>query len=232
MPGSTPEQFAAWLEQGRQSPATVRAYLASLRDVPTATDAAAAATTRYEKMAADVAAGRTAPATANVTVAALAAYAHFSTERGIPITGEFKPFRIERKVHAPLSSDELDRLIDAPLSAPVSPLIQARDAALLGALASTGWRVSRIAALPRSAMNDPSVPLSNFARHWCGVYLGRRRDSEPALFVRHDRARGGSPLPLTTRSIERIVALYGQAAGIAGTVTPERIRATARSAER
>jgi site-specific recombinase XerD len=135
-------------------------------------------------------------------------------------------------VAAPLTQTELDRLLDAPLSAPVSPLIQARDAALLGALASTGWRVSRIAALPRSAVNDPGVPLSNFARHWCGVYLGRRRDSEPALFVRHDRARGGSPLPLTTRSIERIVSRYGQRAGIVGSVTPERIRAAVRSAER
>lgn len=130
----------------------------------------------------------------------------------------------------PLQPAELDRLLDAPTSAAKPPLAQARDAALLAVLASTTLRVAQVAALRRSDVAAYSLPLSNHARHWLSVYLGRRRDTVSALFVRHDHAGGPEPSPLTPRSIERILVRYGSLARIPGPVTPERIRATVRAA--
>ena len=70
------------------------------------------------------------------------------------------------------------------------------------------------------------VFLATAARAALEAYLTARRDDEPALFVRHDRAakRSSTVAPLTPRSVERLVHHYAQVAGITKKVTPHTLR--------
>ncbi|HTM67925.1 MAG TPA: site-specific tyrosine recombinase/integron integrase [Candidatus Binatia bacterium] len=151
----------------------------------------------------------------------------------------------ERSV-AFLDAPELERLLEAPLvgrkgEEPPS-LLQLRDKAILEMLFSTGLRVSELAGLTREMVNlkqeeftvrgkgdKPRVVfLSNQARHWLQLYLDRRGDVEPHLFVSHDRAANGREYDggLTPRSIQRIVEHYARVAGITKRITPHTVRHT------
>lgn len=90
------------------------------------------------------------------------------------------------------------------------------------------------------------VFLSEQAKYWLKKYLEVRGDVNPYLFVAHDRRVGAikprlkdpvrqtqgrlqikrleEDLPLTTRSIERLVQKYARAAGITKPVTPHSLR--------
>lgn len=231
MPQPTPEQFATWLARQGKSPATVYTYVRIAEPLWTSFDRMRGAIeAASRRTATEVAGGSRAPASGNVVVAALRSIVEFLRAQGVSVSIELNSFPSERRAAVPLPPAELDRLLDAPTSAAKPPLVQARDAALLAVLASATLRVAQVAALRRSDVAAHSLPLSNHARHWLSVYLGRRRDTASALFVRHDRAGTGEPKPLTPRSIERIVRHYAVAAGIAGPVTPERIRVTVRAA--
>jgi site-specific recombinase XerD len=214
------EKFAAWMENRGKSPATVCTYGSVVEPLLQGGDPLVAARIRYEALREGTKQGAVVPATANVAVAALRAMMEFL---GAP--EEFPAFHVEQRRRIPLTEDERDRLLDVTTESGSPPLIQARDAALIGVLTSSDTRVATVAALRR--MDAEAFPLSHHARHWIRVYLARRRDRSPSLFVRHDRAAGGEPHPLTPRSVERIVARHARAAGITGAVTPERIRITA-----
>lgn len=144
-----------------------------------------------------------------------------------------------------LDAPELERLLEAPLAAGKGEgqsLLQLRDKAILEMLFSTGLRVSELAGLTREMVNlkreeftvrgkgdkPRMVFLSNQARHWLELYLKRRGDVEPHLFVSHDRAANGrdSAGGLTPRSIQRIVEHYARAAGITKRITPHTVRHT------
>lgn len=146
-----------------------------------------------------------------------------------------------------LDAPELERLLEAPLAGGKAgeggwSLLQLRDKAILETLFSTGLRVSELAGLTRQMVNlkreeftvrgkgdKPRVVfLSNQSRHWLMQYLDRRRDTEPHLFVSHDRAGKGREYDggLTPRSIQRIVEHYARAAGITKRITPHTVRHT------
>jgi site-specific recombinase XerD len=150
-----------------------------------------------------------------------------------------------------LESDEVERLLHAPLSgAKGKPKIgDLRDKAILEVLFSAGLRVSELAKLKRSDINLKNkkngviefsvrgkgkkvrvVFLSDEAVKWLKDYLDKRNDVSPWMFVRMDKAAGASSKkdeePMTTRSVERLVAKYAAVAGIAKHVTPHTLRHT------
>lgn len=131
--------------------------------------------------------------------------------------------------------------------------IRYRDKAILETLFSTGLRVSELAGLLKEQVNLKEdefsvrgkgrklrvVFLSDQAKYWLKKYLESRGDVNPYLFVSHDKAHKKTKLkpgnnrseenkvdaePLTTRSIQRIVAKYTKAAGITKPVTPHTLR--------
>lgn len=139
-----------------------------------------------------------------------------------------------------LESTDLQRLLEAPEKADNSPLVKARDKAILELFFSTGMRVSELASLKISSINlerdeftvrgkgDKTrvAFISHQARAALKYYLGLRQDTAPYMFVRHDRAKSGASEvgPLTPRSIERLVKYYSIAAGIPKHVTPHTLR--------
>lgn len=149
-----------------------------------------------------------------------------------------------------LEAGELERLLEAPIAGakPAKegeaglPIVALRDKAILETLFSTGLRVSELAGLTKDMVNlkreeftvrgkgdKPRVVfLSNQARFWIKEYLARRRDTDPHLFVSHDRAASGRDDDggLTARSVQRTVEKYARRAGITKRITPHTMRHT------
>jgi len=152
----------------------------------------------------------------------------------------------EREVEF-LEAEEIKRLLDA---VEASKLSDFRDKAILELLFSTGLRVSELAKLDRENINLKSgefsvrgkggkirlVFISDSAKNALAVYLEKRKDLDPALFVRSKKTknkeksavavgnRHAYSLRLTSRSIQRIVRKYAIKAGIFKKVTPHTLR--------
>ncbi len=160
-----------------------------------------------------------------------------------------------------LEPDELIRLLQAPVP---TKLLGARDAAILHLLFSTGLRVAELTALNRDQVNLKTdeltvigkggkarlVFISETARQAVANYLKRRKDRDPALFVRHGKraiaatraalkkdgpkqpgdyrlkvdGQAVSELRLTPRTIQRVVKYYAKKAGITKDVHPHTLR--------
>lgn len=153
----------------------------------------------------------------------------------------------ERQVSV-MDEEELDRFLEAPLEHAKDEMTATRDKAILEALFSTGLRVSELAELKRDEINLKKdehtirgkgkklrlVFFSSKARAWIAKYLNLRKDENPALFVRHDRASGigksetadKTAHTLTARSIQRLVQQYARLAGITKRITPHTLRHT------
>ena len=141
-----------------------------------------------------------------------------------------------------LEGDELDRLLKSPDGDSLRAL---RDRALLEILFSTGLRVSEVCKLSRDSFNLNKgefsvrgkgekirvVFLSDTAKVALKSYLDKRKDVEPALFVRIPKGKKEadvqtkySNLRLTPRSVQRIIRQYAIKAGISRKVTPHTLR--------
>lgn len=139
-----------------------------------------------------------------------------------------------------LEAEELQRFRQAPAKDPT--IVGYRDRAILEMLFSTGLRVSELASLKIEQVNlkrdeftvlgkgrkHRVVFVSEEARNALKVYLARRQDVSPFMFIRHDRAKSGqgTVTALTPRSIQRIVDRYAREAGITKQVTPHTLRHT------
>ena len=138
-----------------------------------------------------------------------------------------------------LEEDELRRMLNATKDA--KGLIGKRDRAVLEMLFSTGLRVSELSELRIKEINlkrgeftvrgkgskHRIVFLSDNARDAVAEYLDKRMDTSPYLFVSHDRAKKQRDiLPLSPRSIQRLVERYATAAGITKKITPHTLRHT------
>lgn len=184
-------------------------------------------------------------ATQNYHLIALRAFLKYLAKRDVK---SLSPEKIElakqgsRHVEF-LEKDELRRILAEPAKDPT--ILGNRDRAILELLFATGLRVSELAGLKIEQVNLKNdeftvlgkgrkhrlVFLSPEAKDAIKVYLGKRQDVSPYLFVRHDKARrakvvGEESKPLTPRSIQRLVDRYARMAGITKPVTPHTLRHT------
>ncbi len=152
-----------------------------------------------------------------------------------------------------LYPEEVDALLAAAKSKTQSPnskddLATYRDAAILEVLFSTGMRVAEVVSLDRDDIPPFAkatggkrevvqfpvrgkgnkvrvVFLSKPAQEAVAAYLGKRKDIDPALFVRHSpNAAGGDNLRLTPRSMQRMIKKYAAQAGLTKDITPHTLR--------
>lgn len=144
----------------------------------------------------------------------------------------------ERRIDV-LGGTDVERLLETPLYSDEPEIIKLRDKAILELLFSTGLRVSELSSLKREQADtkkssftmrgkggEPRViPLSHQVKYWLEKYLVKRTDLAPALFVRHDKAKGAQePKNLTPRSIQRMVQKYAKLSGLTKQVTPHTLR--------
>lgn len=147
-----------------------------------------------------------------------------------------------------LEENEVERLLEA---ADGSTFKSLRDRAILELLFSAGLRVSELISINRDRLDLKSgelsvrgkgdkirvVFISDTARKSLEMYLNKRTDIDPALFVRDSKAlkkfaskkeksgkKSDNDLRLTPRSIQRIVKYYATKAGIVKNVHPHTLR--------
>jgi len=147
--------------------------------------------------------------------------------------------RVKRKQVTFLSQEEVDRLLAVPKIGELSGL---RDRSILELLYSSGLRVSELVKLDRDHVNlkrrefmvrgkgqkDRPIFITKEAAKWLDLYLSKREDNSPPLFVRTSGSKqattDGDYLRLTARTIQRLVAKYALLAGITKKVTPHTMR--------
>jgi len=184
--------------------------------------------------------------TQNYHLIALRSFFKFLARKNIKTLAAEKIELAKQGFHEPtfLEAKDMENLLEAPMKTEDSPLLQARDRAILELFFSTGMRVSELANLKKDQVNLERdefsvrgkgdkvrvVFVSHQARHWLKSYLALRKDESPYMFIRHDRAAGGSGKekeaagPITPRSIERLVKHYALVAGITKNISPHSLR--------
>lgn len=136
-----------------------------------------------------------------------------------------------------LTPEEVMLIIEA---AKGESLKKRRDQAILIMLFSTGLRISELVGLDRQSINlkrrEFSVTgkgskvrlvfVSDLARAALEEYLKKRKDVDPALFIRLPKhpKKEEKTLRLTARSIQRMVVKYAAMAGIVKKATPHAFR--------
>ncbi|OGR07117.1 MAG: recombinase XerC [Deltaproteobacteria bacterium RIFOXYD12_FULL_50_9] len=140
-----------------------------------------------------------------------------------------------------LSVDEVFALMEAPQTA---DSFVSRDRAILEMLYSTGMRVAELAGLDLSRLDlengmvriigkgsrERLVPVGNPAIEALSAYLPLRNTLLQARLLRGQEIDkdavflNGRGSRITTRSVERLVGMYAQRAGIASQVTPHSLR--------
>ncbi len=143
-----------------------------------------------------------------------------------------------------LDADDVERLLEAPDTAPGTKIVRLRDKALLELLFSTGLRVGELVKLNRDHINFKRdeftirgkggklrvVFVSSTAKDAVKQYLDFRRDPEPALFIPHDKAGSSDTrkeqkdIRITPRTVQRVVAKYAVVAGITKEISPHTLR--------
>ncbi len=167
------------------------------------------------------------PATKDYHLIALRSFIKYLAGRGLL---KFSPEKIwlnnaPRRPPGRLSKTEVNQLLEAPLGRADRglTLTQWRDKAILELIWSTGLKVSKLAGLKRGK----NLVLSHQANYWLNQYLNARRDTNPYLFIAHDRALTGRskvPAGLSPRSIERMIAKYKKLCGLTRAISPEILR--------
>lgn len=179
--------------------------------------------------------------TQNYHLIALRSFLKFCHKRNIPAlaSDQIELARVKRPQVTFLDADELHRLITQPSTNDESGL---RDRAILELLFSGGLRVSELVGLDRTHINlerrefmvrgkgqkDRPIFVSQDAADWLKLYLERRTDNLPALFIsysgRHQAGTSGNYRRLTPRSVQRMISRYALLAGITKHVSPHTLR--------
>lgn len=157
-----------------------------------------------------------------------------------PLAGIVNP-KLAQYIPVFLTVDEVFALLEAPLA---SDRYQQRDIALMEVIYSTGMRVSEVVSsnyldydlttgmvLVRGKGNkERLVPFGSGAKEALQRYLPQRDSLTVARITRgHEPERealflNGQGSRLSARSVERLVRMYGERAGVAVAVTPHALR--------
>lgn len=179
--------------------------------------------------------------TQNYHLIALRNFLKFCHKRGIEALApdQIELARVKRSQVTFLDNEELQRLLTQPKTNDESGL---RDRAILELFFSTGLRVSELVSLNRTHINlerkefmvrgkgqkDRPVFISQEAADWLQLYMNKRTDNLPALFVsysgKHQAATTGDYRRLTARSVQRMISRYALLAGITKQVSPHTLR--------
>ncbi|HOM68422.1 MAG TPA: tyrosine-type recombinase/integrase [Candidatus Paceibacterota bacterium] len=181
--------------------------------------------------------------TQNYYLIALRNLLNYFAEYDIPslATNKVKLSRVtmkEKKIKF-LDLEQIEKLLLAP---DISTLIGLRDKAILEVLFSTGLRVAELVSLNRNQFDFKNIDLNHdyelmiigkggYSRtvyfsprslEFLKLYLEKRTDNNPALFVNHSKNSKNSRLSI--RSVENIVNKYSQLAGLKIIATPHTLR--------
>jgi len=172
-------------------------------------------------------------------VAAVKSFFKFLTETGqikSNPAAQMETPRAEKHLPATVSTEDVDRLLEAPVGDAPAAL---RDRAMLEMLYATGLRVSELVALNVSDVNvdagtvrcigkgkkERILPIYDRARDVLGDYIGHGRpkllgehNNEDALFLNRRGTR------LTRQGLWLIIKHYVQEVGIKENVTPHTLR--------
>ncbi|MEI6237232.1 MAG: site-specific tyrosine recombinase/integron integrase [Candidatus Saccharibacteria bacterium] len=179
--------------------------------------------------------------TQNYHLIALRNFLKFCHKRGIEALApdQIELARVKRSQVTFLDTEELQRLLKQPNTKDENGL---RDRAILELLFSTGLRVSELVGLNRTHINlqrkefmvrgkgqkDRPVFISQESADWLQIYMNKRTDNLPALFIsysgKHQAATTGDYRRLTARSVQRMIARYALLAGITKHVSPHTMR--------
>ncbi len=180
--------------------------------------------------------------TQNYHLIALRNFLKFCSKRNIPALApdKIELARVKPKQLDFLEKDEVLRLFQIP---DTTTLIGLRDRAILELLFSSGLRVSELVGLNIDQVNlarrefsvrgkgqkDRPIFVSTEAAYWIALYLDKRTDTMPALFISHSSrtntsSNDGNFLRLTARSVQRMVAQSARLAGITKHVSPHTLR--------
>lgn len=180
-------------------------------------------------------------ATQNYHLIALRNFLKFCHKRNIPAlaTDQIELATVKRSKISFLDNDELQRLLKQPR---VDKEQDLRDKAILELLFSSGLRVSELVGLDITHVNldrrefmvrgkgqkDRPIFVSQDAAQWLKLYLDKRTDNLPALFIsysgKNQANTSGNYRRLTPRSVQRLVARYALLAGITKQVSPHSLR--------
>ncbi|MCZ6889292.1 MAG: site-specific tyrosine recombinase XerD [Gammaproteobacteria bacterium] len=166
----------------------------------------------------------------------------YSVEQGAVAedpTANVKQPLLGRPLPSSLSEDEIERLLDAPISGdPDANPVGFRDRTMLELLYATGLRVSELVGLRVSEVNlrqgvvrvmgkggkERLIPIGEVALHWVDRYLHSarahllKRDVNDVLFP---SLRGRQ---MTRQTFWHAIKRYAAVAGIAGSVSPHTLR--------
>ncbi len=180
-------------------------------------------------------------ATQNYHLIALRNLLKYCHKRNIPALApdQIELAKTSKKQVTFLNREELESLFKQPNVLEIGGL---RDRAILELLFSSGLRVSELTNLDIAHINldrrefmvrgkgqkDRPIFVSQQASDWLKLYLEKRTDNLPALFISYGgRAIAnttGNYRRLTPRSIQRMVAHYSLLAGITRHVSPHVLR--------
>ncbi len=180
-------------------------------------------------------------ATQNYHLIALRNFLKYCHKRGFDTLSpdQIELAKVAKKQVTFLNKDELTALFGQPNTLELAGL---RDRAILELLFSSGLRVSELTNLDRSHINltrrefmvrgkgqkDRPIFVSQDAADWMQLYLDKRTDNLPALFISYSGKAmtntSGDFRRLTPRSIQRMVAKYSLLAGITKHVSPHSLR--------
>ena len=157
----------------------------------------------------------------------------------VPISADaIKMVKLERKESQVAELNDLINLIEAPEKLESNPLVRTRNRAILELMFSTGMRISEIVNLNREQLNlynhdedaegkiyvkgkgkkSRFVYLTPRCKYWLDLYLQRRQDNYPAVFIPYRGGRAGTKDPntvrLSTNYIQERIVFYRRELGI------------------
>jgi len=150
------------------------------------------------------------PRSINRALSALRTFLRYliDMDRPVPVPPDtIKLVKTDKKHGQVAELDELIRLIESPQALEKDELIGLRNRVMLEVLLSTGMRISELVSLNKNQLDGTGrlfirgkgkkerfVYLTDRASHWINLYLAKRDDAIPAMFIPLRGLNAGKPI--------------------------------------